>query len=68
MFDFSHVFFRPMWRRVVIVSVCAAWGVFEIVTGSPFWAVIFFGFAGLSFWKLFLDQDNMKILSETDEN
>lgn len=57
-----------MWRRVVLVTFCAGWGVFEIIVGAPFWAVIFFGFAGMTFWKLFLDKDNLKKLAEIDEN
>jgi hypothetical protein len=37
--DPAHPFFAPLWRRIVIV-------VFEIVTGRPFWAILF-GAAGV---------------------
>ncbi len=67
MFDFSDSFFRPLWRRIVLVAFCAGWALFEMVTGAPFWAMIFFGFTGLVFWKLFLDQDNLKKLNKVDD-
>lgn len=39
-------FFAPLWRRVVIVGLCLGWAAFEVVTGSPGWALMF-GAAGL---------------------
>ncbi|MDD7971899.1 hypothetical protein [Roseinatronobacter alkalisoli] len=44
--DVQHPFFRPLWRRVAVVTLCLGWAVFEIVTGSPFFAILF-GAAGL---------------------
>lgn len=44
--DVQHPFFRPLWRRVAVVAVCLGWAVFEIVTGSPFFAILF-GSVGL---------------------
>lgn len=68
MFDFSHAFFRPRWRRIALVVFCMGWGVFELTNSAPIWAAIFFGFAGMSFWKLFLDQENIKKLDETGDD
>lgn len=68
MFDFSHSFFRPMWRRTFVVCLCVGWGLFEFIMGSVFWGSLFIGFAGMSFWKLFIDQENLKKLDERADN
>ncbi|WP_439562827.1 hypothetical protein [Roseinatronobacter sp.] len=39
--DVQHPFFRPLWRRVAVVAICLGWAVFEIVTASPFFAILF---------------------------
>lgn len=44
--DPAHPFFRPLWRRVAVVIACLGWALFEIMTGSPGWAMLFGG-AGL---------------------
>jgi hypothetical protein len=44
--DPAHPFFRPLWRRVVVVVACLGWALIEIITGSPGWAMLFGG-AGL---------------------
>ncbi|WP_062014001.1 hypothetical protein [Aureimonas sp. AU4] len=39
--DNNHPFFRPLWRRVLLVAVCAAWALFELlVTGDRTWAIM----------------------------
>ena len=38
--DASHPFFRPLWRRIAVVAVCAAWAVVELVVGDPTWAIM----------------------------
>ena len=44
--DADHPFFRPLWRRIVIVVVCLVWAALEFYGGSQNWAVIALGFAG----------------------
>ena len=56
-FGTSHPFFRPLWIRVAITLVAALWSVFEFVSGSPFWGMVFGGFAALSVWGFFFDFD-----------
>ncbi|MER8477388.1 DUF3329 domain-containing protein [Mesorhizobium sp. M1163] len=51
--DSEHPFFRPLWRRVVIVAVCLVWSAIEFATGTPFWGMIALGFAGYAVWQFF---------------
>ena len=53
--DTDHPAFRPLWVRIAIVAVAAGWGLFEIATGSPFWAVIFLALAAYAAWGFFVD-------------
>lgn len=39
--DVQHPWFIPMYRRVLVVVICAGWAVVEIVNNSPFWAILF---------------------------
>ena len=41
MFDMQHPFFLPVWRRYAVTAFCLLWALVEIVTGSPFWAILF---------------------------
>ncbi|WP_226782994.1 DUF4175 domain-containing protein [Oceaniglobus trochenteri] len=54
MFNFDHPFYRPLWRRIVIVGVCFGWALFELWQGAPFWAVIFAGLGALCAYHFFL--------------
>lgn len=56
-FDLRHPFFRPLWRRVLVVAVCLAWGLVEFATGSPFWGVLFVGIGAICAWQFFLAFD-----------
>lgn len=53
--DTNHPFFKPLWIRLLVVAVAAGWSFFEFATGSPFWGVVFLGFAGISVWGFFFD-------------
>jgi hypothetical protein len=44
--DLQHPWFRPIWRRVLVVAICLGWAIFELTDGAPFWAVLF-GATGL---------------------
>jgi len=54
-FDLQIPFFVPVWRRVVLLSVCFGWGLYEAATGAPIWAMIFCGMGALAAWQLFFD-------------
>lgn len=53
-FELQTPFFRPLWRRCLVVALCLGWAVFEFVTGSPFWGIIFGAFGAIAVWQFFL--------------
>jgi hypothetical protein len=52
--DPAHPFFRPAWRRWATAAVPAAWGLVELTTGEPFWAILFLAAGAYAFWVLVL--------------
>jgi hypothetical protein len=53
-FDLQVPFFLPVWRRIILVTVCFAWCIFEFFMASPFWGVIFGALGGYALWNFFL--------------
>lgn len=53
--EFRHPFFQPVWRRVVLVVALVGWGIFDFVTGSPFWGVLFAGVGAVAAYQFFFD-------------
>ena len=54
LFDFHHPFFRPLWRRYVVVGICFGWALLELSTGNGFWAGLFAALGALAVWNLFV--------------
>jgi hypothetical protein len=54
MFDLQVPFFHPLWRRVVTVAVALGWSVFELLSGSVGWALIFGGMGLYAAWQFFV--------------
>lgn len=53
--DPTHPFYRPFWRRALIVAVCLSWAVIEASTNQPFWAILV-GAAGIyAAWVLLVN-------------
>jgi hypothetical protein len=53
--DTAHPFYQPLWRRIAIVVVCAAWFVFEtVVWSSPLFIPIAGALAAYTAWVLLL--------------
>lgn len=51
--DPAHPFYKPLWRRVVIVTVVALWLAFEVFVGqNPFWIAIVGAVLVYSGWTL----------------
>ena len=67
MFDFSHPFFRPLWRRILIVAVALGWALFEAVTGNPGWAVVFGALGAVALWGLLIAYDRRQSAKEDRE-
>ena len=67
MFDFSHPFFRPLWRRILIVAVALGWALFEAVTGNPGWAVVFGALGAVALWGLLVSYDRRQSAKEDRE-
>lgn len=51
LFDLEHPFFVPVATRVIVVAICAVWGLFELATGALFWAMFFLGLAVICGWR-----------------
>ena len=41
MIDPSHPFYRRLWVRIAIPTVCISWALFETMFGSEGWAAFF---------------------------
>lgn len=50
--DIGHPFYRPLWRRVVIVAICFGWGLFEFWSGAPVWGALFCAGGAWCAWAL----------------
>jgi hypothetical protein len=55
MFGFDHPFFRPLWRRIVVVGLTLGWAAFELATGNPFWAILFGALGAAALWGLLIN-------------
>jgi hypothetical protein len=57
-------FFRPIWRRYTVTTICLAWTLFEwLVVGSPFWGILTAATTIYCYYRLFL---TFKLPEETD--
>lgn len=52
--DGAHPFFRPAWRRWVIVILLLGWTIFELWNGSVIWAAIFGVLAAMCIREFFI--------------
>lgn len=54
MFDFNDPWFKPLWRRVLVALLTLGWGLFELISGSPGWSILFLALGGYASYRLFL--------------
>ncbi len=52
--DPSHPFFRPAWRRALIVAAPFAWAAVEWSQDNRIWAYLFAAIGGFLAWNLFV--------------
>lgn len=55
MFDLNQSFFRPLWLRIIVVAVAVGWGLVEMNTGSPGWAIMFIAVGAYAAWSFFIN-------------
>ncbi|PKR88135.1 hypothetical protein CXZ10_16940 [Pleomorphomonas diazotrophica] len=49
--DLNHPFYRPLWRRVLLVAVTGAWATYEnFVVKDPMWMVLTAGIFVYAAW------------------
>lgn len=53
-------FFRPLWRRVVVVAIAAGWAVVEASAGQAMWAMLAAAMAVWGVWSLLLRYDEAR--------
>ena len=53
-FEQNSPFYKPLWRRIVIIAIVALWVAFEIYQGSGFWLVIAVAMFCYALWVFFL--------------
>jgi hypothetical protein len=53
----EHPLLVPLWRRIAVVAVAAAWTVIEFAAGSGFWGTLAAAFTGYGIWALLIAFD-----------
>ena len=53
-------FFRPFWRRLIIIIVAAAWAAFEWWMNEPLWAMMATGVTAWGIWSFLLNYEETK--------
>lgn len=64
--DLNHPFFLPVWRRYATIASCALWMLFELVFGTPFWAVLAGALAAYTAWSFLLKFDEAAARARRD--
>ncbi|WP_114010096.1 hypothetical protein [Cohaesibacter intestini] len=64
MFDFDIPFFRPLWVRLIVVTICIGWGLFELMGNSVGFAMIFLSAGFYAAYRLFVTFDPEKAKEE----
>jgi len=52
--DTSHPFFKPLWRRIALVTFCGAWSGFEFYMGEETWGWITAAIFAYAFWAFLI--------------
>jgi TctA family transporter len=51
----SHPFYKPLWRRILIIAAVALWAAYEVtVTQSGLWMVVALGVLGYAVWTFLI--------------
>ena len=68
MLDNTHPWFRPLYRRVLIVAVCFLWLVLETIGEQPLWQIISFAVLAYAIWALLWKYEPPEDGSSSDGN
>ena len=49
-----HPFFRPLWRRLLVVALAFGWTAVEVAAGSTTWAMLFGAMGAYAAWQFFV--------------
>ena len=52
--DQSDPFYRPRWRRVLVVASCATWFAVEVLARDQLWGMIAAALLAYCVWNLFI--------------
>lgn len=55
--DLDDPWFRPLWRRILVAGIALGWGLFELVSGSTGFAILFLALGAYAAWRLFVTFD-----------
>lgn len=66
-FDLSDEFFRPAWKRLLVVAITVGWACVEFYWGETFWGVVFLGIGGYAVYALFVTFDPDKTPAKDGE-
>jgi hypothetical protein len=68
--DVDHPFYRPLWRRVLIVAFCAVWTGVEFYNGASTWGFIFLAvgaYAACSLLIFFNPKDKAEVAAAPED-
>ncbi|RDD72381.1 DUF3329 domain-containing protein [Paracoccus versutus] len=54
MFDLDDMFYRPFWIRLLLVALALGWGLFEFLSGAPFFGASFVAIGLYAGWRFFV--------------
>ena len=54
MFNLDDPRFRPLWLRLTLCAVAIGWGLVELASGSPGFALLFLALGLYAAWRFFV--------------
>jgi len=59
--DTGHPFYKPLWRRLVVVAFVALWAAYEVlVSRESFWIAISLGMLAYAVWVFLIGWPKQK--------
>lgn len=66
----DNSFFRPLWRRIAITLLCAAWAVWEWINGDQFWIMMTLAVTAYAAWTFLIrfEANSEKAAAPNEDN